>query len=200
MSSYGFPHMADIIPEGKCGSAEIKHVTVSQHDSNMSARHGGEHWVPAGKYAQLHVDGKLMMSDTRHERITNLEFVRRAHGKVLIGGLGLGMILKPILAKPEVDSVLVIEQSDDVIGLIWPHVENPKLDVWKADVFTWNPPQSLGKWQTIYLDIWPDLCTDNLPQIARLHQKYKYYLDRTDPDCWMGSWEQDTLRSQKRSR
>ena len=195
---FGFPRMATLIPEGKRGSAEVRHVTASTHDSQMSALKGGANYIQPGTYAQLWVNGKLMMSDTRYERISNLEVVRQAHGKVLIAGLGLGMILKPILAKPSVTSVWVMEKEDDVIGLIWPHVEHPKLDVRKADIFTWNPPKSDGPWNCIYFDIWPDHTTDNLPEMAKLHQKYKYYLDRTDPYCWMGSWERDTLRSQKR--
>jgi spermidine synthase len=196
---YGFPDMATIIPEGKRGEAEVQHMIISSLQSQMSSYHGAMNYVEEGTYAKLLVGGKLVMTDTRHERITNREIVRRAHGRVLIGGLGLGMILVPILAKEAVEMVLVIEKSQDVIDLIWHHIEHSKLTVRQGDVFTWDEKYWRGRrFNCVYMDIWPGRSEQNLPQIAKLHQKYKYYLDRSDPDCWMGSWEQNTLRSQKR--
>ena len=203
MGDYGFPRMVKVIPEGKRGEAEIKHFEITSLQSMMSAQHGAAGFVEEGQYAKLVVNGKLMMTDTRHERVTNREVVRRAHGKVLIAGLGLGMILTRILKKPEVKSVTIVEKSKDVCELIWPHVRTMErhsdcsiaLDC--DDIFTWKPNKS-DRWNVIYFDIWPDHSEKNLPEIAKLHQKYKYYLDRTDPKCWMGSWEQDTLRSERR--
>ena len=56
-------------------------------------------FINPGNYVRLHVDGELMMSDTPFERRTNEEFVRKASGKVMIAGLGIGMILNALRDK-----------------------------------------------------------------------------------------------------
>lgn len=54
--------------------------------------------IQPGTYARL-TDKEAhacIMSNTQMEQVTNREFVKNAHGKVLIGGLGIGMILLAI--------------------------------------------------------------------------------------------------------
>lgn len=111
-----FPEMAKIFKEPVAqGIAKIEHHTVTEDESMMSGFHPGQ-WCPEGTYACLRINGRLVMSDTRMEHTTNWEVVHEAKGHVLIAGLGLGMILHPILAKEEVLSVTVVEKYADVIG------------------------------------------------------------------------------------
>jgi hypothetical protein len=113
-----------------------------------------------GAYARLHLDGELMMSDTRMERVTNYEFVKNAKGRVFIGGLGIGLI-----------------------ALVGPLFKHPKLTIVEGDVFTYKPS---GKFDTIYFDIWAKISQDNLPDMAKLHQRYKGY--KRSKSAYMGSW------------
>lgn len=198
--------MVQVLRESKVGNAELVHFDVSKHDSQMSAIRGGMGFVMPGRFVRLHVNGEIAMSNTRMEKMTNREVCSHAHGDVLIAGLGLGLILHPILSKPEVDSVLVIEQSEDVMSLVLSQIKAEwgklcdKLTVVCRDIHDWKPPQG-KKWNTIYFDIWPHICEDNLDEINKLHQRFKYRLDRSDPNCWMGSWIQDYLReSRQQSR
>jgi len=69
---------------------------------------GRDTYIRPGRYARLHVGHVLMMSDTDMERRSNVQVVQQARGHVLIAGLG--MILHPILAKPEVTRVTVVEK------------------------------------------------------------------------------------------
>jgi hypothetical protein len=111
-----FPAMIEIFKEPVAhGIAKIDHLTVDRFQSVMSAWEPAA-YCPPGTYACLRVNGRLMMSDTRMEHYTNYKVVREARGNVLIAGLGLGMILHPILAKKEVLSVTVIEKYADVIS------------------------------------------------------------------------------------
>jgi spermidine synthase len=197
-----FPQMAAVIPEGEKGRARVKHVGVSASDSALtgiralvSGRPGEV--VREGTYAQLFVDGQLVMSDTQMERRSNLGVIWNARGDVLIAGLGLGMIVVPLLAGPDVTSVTVIEQCKDVIDLVEPHVRRAagknapsKLAVIEADIFEWKPPKG-QKWDCIYFDIWADICTDNLDDMAKLHRRFGR---RKNPGGWMGSWKQDDLK------
>src|SRR5579862_4422685 len=80
-------------------------------------------YCPAGRYKRLVRNGTIVMSNTPMELHTNEPIIRRAKGRVLINGLGLGMVLVAILKKREVKLVRVIEQSADVIKLVGPAFE-----------------------------------------------------------------------------
>ena len=130
-----------------------------------------------------------MMSDTQMERDSNKEVVERARGNVLIAGLGLGLVLKPILAKSSVETVLVIEKHKDVIALVAPAFkDDEKLTIMREDIYTWEPPAR--HFDTIYFDIWPNISTDNLKGIHRLHRRFKPALRAKG---WMESWMREDL-------
>jgi spermidine synthase len=198
--------MADIIPPVQIGTTRVEHFTVSDTESAFSFlrasinRHRGETGVHSGRYVRLYVNGQLMMSDTHMERNTNYEVIRNAKGDVLIAGLGIGLIILPIARKPEVASVTVIEKHADVIRAVQPPLlevlgpDASKLKVIHADIFEWKPEKGT-RFDTAYFDIWADICTDNLEQIARLHQRYKAYLKG---QRWMGSWQREHLKAIKR--
>lgn len=201
----GFPKMQEIVPEGAKGVAKIEHFEVSKSDSAFTAFRPGE-YVPPGKYARLKIKGGVMMSDTRMEHITNYTALNRATGDVLIGGLGIGMLLLPVLQKPEVKSVTVVELYQEVIDLVEPAIrkaagsDSVKLTVVRDDVLTWRPTKGVT-FDTIYFDIWQDISTDNLKEIATLKRAFARRLRRDNPRSWMGAWVEDQLRSaQRRSR
>lgn len=111
------------------------------------------------------------MSDTDMERRSNARFVHRANGSVLIGGLGLGMILHPTLAKPEVKLVTVVEQNADVIALIAPTLPRDKrLTIVNGDIYEWKPAKGT-KYDTVYFDVWGNMSIDNLAEMATLHRR-----------------------------
>jgi hypothetical protein len=197
MMRYEFVPMHTIIPPGKSGNVSIEHFEVSEEASKatqMRAAFGHpDEYVSPGKYCRLLVNGDVMMSDTQNEQRTNYAVVRAARGRVLIAGLGLGMVVVPIFDKAEVKSVLVIEKSPDVIKLVEPHLQHAapgKLQVIEADIFEWKPEKG-SRFDTIYFDIWPNICTDNLDGMAKLHQRFCHY---RAADGWMNSWERDLLK------
>jgi len=185
-----------IIPENKIGCARIEHYTVDEHGSTMSALR--REYVPAGEYTRLYVKGMLMMSNTPMEERTNRDIIRFSHGKVLIAGLGIGMILSEILDKNEVESVTVIEKFKDVIDLVSPHFDSPKLKIINADIFEWKPDKG-EVYDTIYFDIWPDICTDNLEEIKTLHLRGRYWKNKSNPNAWMDSWMYGALKRKRDS-
>ena len=198
MRNWSWSKMTDKMPEGVVGTALIKHFDISLKTSRASALRGGLHYVAEGRYVKLVVKGETVMSDTRMEKLSCADAVDNAHGKVLVAGLGMGMILFPILEKEEVERVTVIERNRDVMGLVGPRVRSPKLAIINAVIMTWRPEKG-QKFNTIYFDIWSFICVDNLPEIAILHQAFKGRLDRTDPNCWMNSWLCDYLRNSRRN-
>lgn len=197
-----FPDMKTLVPARKHGRAEVIHRTVTPLESMQSMFSGnGGYYCPEGTYAVLHVGDTLEMSDTRHERITNFEIVRQARGNVLIAGLGLGMILHPILAKPEVTHVTVVERERDVIRLIAPTLPLKRRDngvsrwtIEHGDIDTWRPADDT-RYNTIYFDIWPTVSLDNYPQMKALVRAFRKY---RAPGAWVRCWAVDEVRSQAR--
>ncbi len=193
----------ELVPEGQLGVARVKHFTVSEDAAAFTAIRAMQHrgaYVPVGQYAQLLVGHELMMSDTSMERRSNREFVYRAHGQVLVAGLGLGLILFAIADKPTVEHITVIEKYQDVIDLVGPAVKaklGDKVTIICADIFEWKPPKGT-KWNCVYFDVWPSICLDNLGEMATLHRRFAKCLDRADAGCWMDSWQRAELKSQKR--
>ena len=189
-----FPKMTEIFKKPVAhGIAKIDHYTVDKFAAVMSAWDPGS-YCPPGTYACLRVDGRLMMSDTRMEHVTNYRVVQEARGNVLIAGLGLGIILHPILAKNEVLSVTVIEKYADVIALVSPTVKNDKLTIIQGDIYEWKPVKGT-KYDTLYFDIWADSSTDKLEEMRKLHLRFKPYKVK---EGWMNSWRRDILKAEYR--
>ena len=190
-----FPKMSEIVQPAVLGCAAIEHYEVTKLDADMASMRGM--YTEPGKVAILKVHGRTFMSDTYHERRSNNQFAWRAKGDVLVAGLGLGMILHPVLDKPEVTSVTVIEKYPEVVELITPTLPHrEKLVLITADIFNWQAPKGM-KWDTIYFDIWADMCGDNLEEIAKLHQRFK---GRKKPGGWMDSWAKDEIKDNVRRR
>lgn len=194
------------VQAGEQGLARITKFEISEEDSRRTAlRAAAGHpgaYVRPGSYTKLHVGGQLMMSDTTMERRTNHAFVCHAHGRVLVAGLGIGLILEAVLAKPEVETVTVIEKYQDVVYLVAPSYLDryaDKLTVICADIFAWRPVPKCMTYNVIYFDIWPDITRCNLPDMGRLHRAFRRHLDKTDPEAWMDSWQRDYLKAVQRA-
>ena len=195
-----FPRMAEILPEGESRGARVYHTTFDEEAARRASWVGGR-YVPTapGTYASLLVrtesgQPECMMSDLAYERTTCLEVVQRAHGNVLIAGLGLGMILHPIVKQPGVRHVTVVEKYQDVVDLIGPTLpRSDALAVVVGDIFEWRPPTG-SRYDVIWFDIWPDVAPSRLEEMAGLHRRFAPYLNRRNPRCWMDSWHREETR------
>ena len=201
MTSDVFPRMIEKMPEGKFGSAQIKHFTTTQEQSTFCKlrallNHRATEFISPGKYARLLVHGGVMMTDTDMERATNLELIRQAKGHVLVGGLGLGMVVFALLAKkPKIHSLTVLEYNPDVMELVCRHLpKDPRLSVIDADVFTWKRRRLDPKFNTIYMDIWPNVGGNYGSKVAQLREHYQPMLS---PKGWMGDWQTEYHRYNK---
>ena len=182
-----FKNMADILKDGKNGDFALSRFTITDNDFYAHYRCG----ISNGTYVRLTRFGQTLMSDTDMEKRTNREFVRTAHGNVLIGGLGLGMIILAIQDFPGVKSITVIEKYPEVIELVGSQLPlNEKVKIINADVFDWKPEKG-KKYNCIYMDIWPYINEDVYKkEMVPLTRKYSRYLvpSSVDPkrfnDCW----------------
>jgi len=175
------------IPNGVSGRWEVDEFEVPENsleNLRISFKTPGRE-MPVGKYKRLCRDGSVVMSNTPAECRDHSYFIYKAHGKVLINGLGLGVVLSEILNKEEVTEVEVVENSKDVISLVWPYFgEDSRATLHQADALTFKPVKN-KRYNAVWHDIWNNICSDNLKEMAILHRKYGR---RTN---WQGSWNKE---------
>lgn len=166
------------VPDGQRGDWRIDTFTLTESnvllDNLRHIRDGNPEMVcPAGTYKRLtHKKRGCIMSNTRMEIITAREAFNDATGRVLINGLGLGMVLEGVLSKPDVTFVRVIEFDADVIALVGPHfVNDPRVEIVHADAYAYTPAKG-ERFDYVWHDIWDDISIDNLPLMAKLTRKY----------------------------
>ena len=114
---------------------------------------------------------RVVMSSTPADVNDIIESLKDFKGSVLLTGLGLGIAVNVLLDKAEVTDITVLEKEIDVINLVAPSFNNPKVKIIHADAFTWSPPK--GK---IYDCVWHDIFNFrheiNRDEIERLNEKY----------------------------
>lgn len=168
-----------IVGDWKVETFEVQDRELSQMISMMKTGRG----VPAGKYKALKRNGDIIMSNTPDEIRDFWRFVCRAKGSILVNGLGLGVLLKALLNKPEITDVTVIEKSEDVIKLVGEtYRKDKRVTIIHADAFDYQPPKG-KRYNAVWHDIWDNICSDNLEEIKRLHRKYGRKTDYQESWC-----------------
>lgn len=168
-----------LIPAGEHGTAKIVHHTPDRF-TRLRARFEGQP-LDCQTYTRLFIGDTLWMTDAEFEWRTQLQAVKRMTGDVLIAGLGIGFILRPIL-QDGIASVTVLEKNADVIALVAPHF--PTVKIIEADARSWIPPRRA--FDAIYFDIWADIPNaDDRDDIKALKRKYRPALRKGG---WIGAW------------
>lgn len=154
---------ADEIPEGWAGLWFIKKVKsrvrlVTRCDGRIDI-------LPPGTYTHLfrmtdstlHLEppGTVVMEDTPFELRKHLSFMTQASGDVLVTGLGLGCVVRGLLANPAVKHVTCIEKSSDVLKLVAPHMPKERLTIIQADALEWTKTNKV-RFDYAWHDLWTD--------------------------------------------
>lgn len=200
--------MAVTVPEGTSGNVTIERFTVGDPMSDLEAFMAAQQGrgIRPGEYTRLLRNGDVWMSDTTAERNDHYSAalaIQQHGGRLLIGGLGLGMILNYALTHTAADHwgappaplehIDVVEMDPDVVALAWPHYEamaaaaGVPMTLHLANLWDvrWRPGTT---WDVAYFDIWRDLCTDNLAEYTRLRRSYGRRA------TWCDCWARETLR------
>lgn len=192
------------VTQARAGDWKIDTFTLTEDDifmNNLRAIRDNniELLVKPGTYTRLfHRLRGVVMSNTPMEVSTNAEFVRRATGRVMINGLGLGMVLRAVLDKKDVESVVVNEVDPDVITMVMPGFERDILDgrlsIHQRDCFAYKPARG-ERYNVIWHDVWDDISAGNLEQMNMLKRRWAKRCD------WQGCWsEQMDRRLNRRAR
>lgn len=197
------------IPEGKSGKTRLAHriVPAGEVMSDGDARTtiiGGQPYqrfkydMPT-RWHELSYEGGVWMTDIPAEQRQMRTAAQSMTGRVLIGGLGLG-IFPTILDEMDcVDATTVVEKSRHVIKLVEPHLRTAKMTVIRDDLFQYLkalalPGEPRLKFTTAFFDIWQGdgqiTFFDTVLPLLKLARKSRAIINR--PLCW----NEDVMRGQ----
>ena len=129
------------------------------------------------------------MTITPNEVETMREPIAKCRGKVLTLGLGLGYFAFHASMKPEVERVVVIERSRDVIEIfktyLLPQFPNAKkIEIIEADAFIYMEEKMPREgFDYVFCDLWHD-ASDGLEMYRKL-KRYETLSPRTEFDYWI---------------
>lgn len=130
---------------------------------------------PVSKNYVLLRKGLPWMSCTPMELETQMPSIAAASGCTVVMGIGMGITLFNILAKPEVTKVIAIEKEEAVIKLFdsipgeWPGIE--KLRIIRADALSIGLALPVD---FLYVDIWEHLGEEKaLENVIRAQERIK---------------------------
>lgn len=96
----------------------------------------------------------VVMEDSQRELRKHLPILMSARGRVLVTGLGLGCVVRGLLAKPDVEEIHVVENDDDILRVIGPEfARNPRVTLYHADAMHLTFPAGT-KFDFAWHDIW----------------------------------------------
>lgn len=83
------------------------------------------------------------------------EYANRMSGSILIGGLGLGLIIRHLMENMIANKVTVIERQQEVIDLVWNQIAPPSnFNLVKADFFDLPDDLKSQEFDTTLTDFW----------------------------------------------
>lgn len=144
-------------------------------------------------YPAVFENGREWMTLQPNEITTHKKAIAAAHGRVLTFGLGLGYFAYHASGKENVESVTVVDVSEEVIALFreWilpriPHRE--KLNFVCRDAFEFADGGLAGRFDYVYTDIWHDAGDGKA-----LYLKMKEY-EKSNPGVDFEYWLEETIR------
>ena len=193
------------IPDGKRHIWQVDTFTVSQEESKtdklraLISYYGHKYerplrYVDPGTYKRLSCRDEVIMSNTPNEVADHMPLIEAVEAnpsteqRILLNGLGLGLVVEMLHKTGKVKHVTVNELSQYVIELVEPHYKRKYgewLQVNHSDAFGFKPPSGL-KYDAVWHDIWSDITSDNLKDMKKLHAHYSRYA------LWQDSWCHDT--------
>jgi hypothetical protein len=138
-------------------------------------------------------NGREWMTLQPNEMVTTWPAITEAKGRVLTFGMGLGYFTYHAAQKPEVESVTVVDVSEDVLELFRTHVlpqfpHKEKIKLVKKDAYAFAEEDMAGNFDFVFADIWHDAGDGKEPYL-----KMKAYEQRF-PDIKFSFWLEDTIK------
>jgi hypothetical protein len=144
-------------------------------------------------------DGNEWMTITPVDVDTCVNEIAKAHGKVVTFGLGLGYYAYMVSEKESVESITVVEKSENVIRLFEKHIlprfpHREKVKIVNADAFEYaKDVMPTEKFNYAFVDTWRD-ASDGLPMYEKMKE-----LEPLSPDTEFDYWIESFIISRRRA-
>lgn len=151
------------------------------------------------KFPAILEDGNEWMTLTPIDIDTCDEAIDRARGRVITFGLGLGYYAYMVSNKKDVESVTVVDKSDEVIRIFKKHIlpqfpNASKVNIVSADAFEYAEKIMPSKeYDYAFVDTWRD-ASDGAPMYLRMKP-----LEKLNPKTEFSYWIEGFLTSRLRA-
>lgn len=145
-------------------------------------------------------NGNEWMAIKPNEIETMRNAVDAVAGRVITFGLGLGYYAYMVSEKPEVESVLIVEEDPEVIALFETHIlpqfsNKQKISIVQEDAFRFaSCEMPVRKYDFAFTDLWHDV-SDGYPLYLKMKK-----LERLNPATTFLYWIEESLLSHLRWR
>jgi len=172
------------LEEGSSGDWKLEKFSISEQQAsifNMRELFNSRRFINPGNYWKLVYKGETVMSNTSAEIKDHANFINMAKGKILIAGLGLGMVAKALLDKDCVSHITIVEKSSDVIKLVAPFYQDKRISIINQDIFNFNPKEV---YDFAWFDIWTYIMSDNYKDMIMLNRKFGRFAKVKEHWCY----------------
>jgi hypothetical protein len=126
-------------------------------------------------------ESEVVMEDSKEELRKHLPIWLNARGRVLVTGLGLGCVVRGLLAKPEVEHITVVEIDKSILRIVGHEFRfNRRVTLVHCDAFNFQPS---GQFDYGWHDLWTDGEEHLQLQHVRLLKKFHDTCER------QGAWQ-----------
>ena len=135
---------------------------------------------------------------------TSDDAIERAHGNVVTFGLGLGYYAYMVSEKPSVESITVVEKSEDVIRLFKKHIlpqfpHREKVKIVHRDAFEYAAESCpICNYDVAFVDTWRD-ASDGAPMYRRM-KALECLSPNTEFIYWIENFLISRIRAEKYAR
>ncbi len=195
------------IPEGTRGEYTVTHerypagqvLSTSNLRTQIMGGHRGKDvlFKEPSSWHKLSYDGGVWMTDLPIEQAQCEAALEGFGGSVLVGGLGLGYCLEVLARNENVDDIEVVECSQEVADLVWPHVSElvkEKTSLHVDDLFDFLKgltAHPCAQWDYSFYDIWQaDSLSTFFRTVLPLRDLSEGHVDQ------IVCWNEDVMRGQ----
>ena len=178
------PYLKNInIPHVKSGKYQLNHLSYRPYElfplddiivdkDNYKELSQIGYFKKEVSYPFLGDDNNVWMSINPNEILTMEKHIKKAKGKVLVLGLGLGYFAYMISSKKDVEKVIIIENDNAIINLFKKHILNQfenkdKILIVHDDAF--NYLKNNKGYDMVFADIWHD-ANDGIASFIKLKE------------------------------
>lgn len=175
----------------KIGDWRIKNFIVDEKGKRLhnirEDLNGTFRYIKTGTYTKLLHRTEVVMSNVPAEKKDHECFfnkvIKMKPKKILISGLGLGMIIEELLKHNFIERIVVIEKNKEVIELTGKYFTDKRLEIVNKDIFKFETEEVFDM---VWHDIWTYIEKTNLREMDLLRGKFE--------NKWQGFWCENEVR------